>query len=366
MDSEVKHTPLYNEHVALGGHMVSFAGWMLPTWYPTGLIAEHKATRSEAGLFDVSHMGEVEVTGPEAEKALSYLCCNDVTKLVDGKAQYSAITSERGGLIDDIIIYRFKQNHYLVCVNASNSDKDFAWFTSKNTFEAKFVNVSSKWGQIALQGPKAIAIYEDLVGKPIDISPFSFALTKFSDYEVMVARTGYTGEDGVEIFVPWQKTPHLWSSILEVGKDSGLIPCGLGARDSLRLEACLPLYGHELQDDVSAVESGIGSFVKISDREFLGRSVLKDHKENGAPRSLVAFFVEDPRIVREGTEIFSNANEKIGFVTSGTRTPTLDKPLGLAVVDSKFSKLDTEFFAEVRGKRLPCRVTKRPFYKRSN
>lgn len=345
--------------------MVPFAGWEMPVQY-SGVIPEHMAVRQNAGLFDVSHMGEVELRGSEAEAALAYMTCNDVTRLTDGKAQYTAITNEKGGLVDDIIIYRYTQNHYLICVNASNTDKDFAWFTSKNKFDAEFRNVSSEWGQIAIQGPKAISIFEKLTSKKLELSPFCFFHQMVAGVDVIVARTGYTGEDGVELFVPWGETSTIWNKILEAGKVSGITPCGLGARDTLRLEACLPLYGHELSDELSPIESGIGFFVKITDRDFIGKTTIKNHKENGSPRSLIGLSVEDPGVVREGTKLFSVNGGEIGWVTSGTKTPCFEKPLGMAIVASRFAEAGTEIVADVRGRKIKCRVAKKPFYKRSN
>jgi aminomethyltransferase len=364
MESNLKRTPLFEDHVKLGGKMVPFAGWEMPVQY-SGVIAEHAAVRSAAGLFDVSHMGEIELKGPEAEKALAYMTVNDVTKLTDGKAQYSAISNEQGGLVDDIIIYRYSSTHYLICVNASNTDKDFEWFRSKNKFNAEFKNISSDWGQIALQGPKALAIFEKALGSKCDIELFYFGHRKIAGVEVIVARTGYTGEDGVELFVPWDKTATIWNHLLSIGKADGLVPCGLGARDTLRLEACLPLYGHELGDTVSPIESGIGFFVKVTERDFIGKSTIKNHKENGAPRSLVSFFVQDPGIVREGAKMFAQDGKEIGWVTSGTKTPNFEKPLGLAIVSSQFSGVGSEIFADVRGRKIRCQITKRPFYKRN-
>ncbi|MDZ4785188.1 MAG: glycine cleavage system aminomethyltransferase GcvT [bacterium] len=363
----LKRTPLYNDHLKLGAKIVPFAGWEMPVKY-AGLIEEHMATRTKAGLFDVSHMGEITVQGPEAEKALSFLCCNDVTKLTDGKAQYSAITNPNGGLEDDIIIYRMAAEDYFVCVNASNIEKDFKWFLDHNEFNATFTNVSSNWGQIAIQGPQAIGIFEKYSTIKIrdTLSSFEHKKAKIHGAETIIARTGYTGEDGVEIFIQANKTSELWNGLLEAGQTNGILPCGLGARDTLRLEACLPLYGHELGADFSAIESGIGFFVKISERDFLGKKTIKEHKENGAPRGLVGFFVEEPGIVREGTKIFSESGREIGFVTSGTKTPCLEKPLGLAIVEKPQTAIGSEIFAEVRGKKIKCKVTKKPFYKRQS
>lgn len=364
----LKRTPLYEIHQQLGGKIVPFAGWELPVQY-SGLINEHHAVRQKAGLFDVSHMGEVFVTGPEAEQALQYLTCNDVAKLTDGKAQYSAIINPKGGVVDDIIIYRYSREKYLVCVNASNADKDFAWFTKHNKHnkhKATFVNRSSEFGQIAIQGPLAIKIACALAPKAgLDAVPyFGFKEIEILGCTIIAAHTGYTGEDGFEFFVPTAKTADLWQALLETGAKDGLIPCGLGARDTLRLEACYPLHGHELGDEISAIESGLGWIVKPKKGDFIGRDVLVKHIEQGAPRSLVGFYVTDPGIVRENEKMFSADGKEIGRSTSGTKTPTVNRALGMALVQTAFSKPGTKILAEVRGRKIACEVTKMPFYKR--
>ena len=364
--SELRRTPLYQNHKDLGGKIVPFAGWELPVLY-SSVVEEHKAVREKAGLFDVSHMGEIFVEGTEAEKALQYLTCNDVSKLVDGQAQYGAIINEKGGVVDDIIIYRYNSEKFLICVNASNADKDFAWFQDKNTFNCEFTNRSDDFGQIALQGPKAESIAAKL-SPSFDVSElkyFHFTEGTLAGVPVILARTGYTGEDGFEFFVQADKTPELWNAVLEAGQGEGLIPAGLGARDSLRLEACYPLHGHELGDDISAIESGIGWTVKLDKGDFLGSDVLKDHKENGPPRRLKGFFLVDKGIVREESPIFSEDGQEIGVCTSGTKTPTIGKALGLALLNKGYTKLGTKIFAEVRGRKIQCEVVKTPFYKRT-
>lgn len=359
--SELKRTPLFEEHQKLGGKIVGFAGWELPVQY-SGVIAEHNAVRSAAGLFDVSHMGEIFVSGPQAEAALNALTCNDVSKLVDGKAHYSAITNERGGVVDDIIIYRYNPQFFLVCVNASNSDRDFEWLTKHNKFDAKIENKSAEFGQIALQGPKAEEILSKLEPKCRTLQYFHFLESEVAGIPTIIARTGYTGEDGFELFVPSAQTAAMWRKLLEVGAPNGLIPCGLGARDSLRLEACYPLHGHELSEDISAIESGIGWVVKLDKGDFTGREKLAAERANGAARALIGFIVEDPGIVRENEKLFSTDGQEIGYSTSGTKTPTIGKALGMALVKKSHSEIGSEFLAEVRGRKLRCRVVKKPFY----
>lgn len=367
MNSQVlKRTPLFHKHVDLGAKMVPFAGWEMAVQY-SGLIPEHLAVRSSAGIFDVCHMGEVLCQGPQAEAALEYMTCNNVSAMGEGQAQYNAIINPRGGVVDDIIIYKKSKEDFFICVNASNTEKDFNWFNEHNSFDAKFVNESHNFGQIAVQGPNAPKIMDKVVGKSIsaNVMYFNFCEDKIASIPVIIARTGYTGEDGFEVFVPVESTEIIWDLFFEVGKEFDLCPGGLGARDTLRLEACYPLHGHELGDDISAIESGLGWIVKPEKGEFVGRNILSEQKSKGAPRSLVGFFVEDAGIVREHSLLFSSAGDEIGHVTSGTKTPSVDRALGMALVKSGFRDVGTEFFAEVRGKRIKCKVVKRPFYKTS-
>lgn len=362
----LKRTPLFECHRELGGKLVPFAGWELPVQY-SGVIQEHQAVRQKAGIFDVSHMGEVFVVGAEAEKAIDAMTCNNVASLTDGKAQYSAIINPRGGVVDDIIVYRYSPRRYLICVNASNADKDFAWFCEHNKFDCEFRNKSAEFGQIALQGPLASKILSSVAGLS-DIASlpyFHFQDRKAFGCDVIVARTGYTGEDGFEIFVPTSETPKAWRELLAAGTPHGMIPAGLGARDSLRLEACLPLHGHELSDDLTAYESGLGWIVKLTKGEFIGRDTLAKEKEAGSARGLVGFYVDDPGIARHGDKIFDANGLEIGWVTSGTKTPTVNKALGMAVVAAAYTKENSSLFIEVRGKRLAAHVVKRPFYKRA-
>ena len=361
----LKRTPLYEEHVSLGGKIVPFAGWELPVQY-SGVIAEHEAVRQRAGLFDVSHMGEILVSGPQAEAALQYLTCNDLRAIANGKGQYNALINPRGGVVDDIIVYRMSADRFFVCVNASNTDKDFAWCTSHNKFDATFENVSSRYGQLALQGPRSPHIMAKLRGgsEVANLPYFNFRSADIENITVIVARTGYTGEDGFEIFVPWEHTVTLWRAILAAGTDDGLIPCGLGARDSLRLEACYPLHGHELGDDITAIESALGWIVKPDKGDFIGKSILAEQKAKGAPRALVGFYLKDPGIARQEFKVFSSAGEEIGVVTSGTQTPTIRRALGLALVAKKYAVEGTELAIDVRGRKLKAEVVKRPFYKK--
>jgi aminomethyltransferase len=364
-NQQLKRTPLYDEHLSLGGKIVPFAGWELPVEY-SGLIGEHRTVRAAAGIFDVSHMGEIWVSGKNAAEALDFLTCNDVKNLAVGRAQYNAIINEQGGVVDDIIIYRFAADRFFVCVNASNADKDFAWLTSHNPNDAQIENVSSEFGQIAVQGPLALQIVEKTLNVELRaLSYFSFREERIGGDKIIIARTGYTGEDGFELFVPWGKTVAFWKRLLEVGKPLGIVPTGLGARDTLRLEACYPLHGHELGDDISAIESGLGWIVKLNKGEFIGRPVLEQQKKNGAPRSLVGFSMDDPGIARHGYKVHSETGQEIGSVTSGNKTPTLNRSLGLALIDSQFKAVDTKIEIVVRDKKLKAHVVPTPFYKRT-
>ncbi len=374
--SELRRTPLYEEHLSLGAKMVPFAGWEMPVQF-TGVIAEHQAVRTHCGIFDVSHMGEVFFEGAEAEAALQHLTCNDLSRLGDGQAQYSAILNPAGGVVDDVIIYRLNSEHFLVCVNASNAERDYAWFCDHNRHDVEIRNDSSKFGQIAVQGPRAAEITNQLLflsglTKPgaigaqelSDLKPFEFLAREYEGAVIYIARTGYTGEDGFEIFCPTELTTPLWKTFVE--SSHGVIPAGLGARDSLRLEVCYPLHGHELSEDISALESGLGWIVKFEKKcDFIGREALEKEKEGGIKRKLVGFEVLDNGIAREGSEIFVDGSEQVGFVTSGTKTPTVGKAIGMALVDRQYTELDTELTIQVRSRGLKARIVKKPFYKRS-
>jgi aminomethyltransferase len=363
----MKRTPLYDEHVKLGGKMVEFAGWEMPVQY-SGVIAEHVAVRERVGLFDVSHMGEIWITGAEAERAVERLTCNKVSSLYDGKAQYSAILSSNGGVIDDVIVYRFTRERYLLCVNASNADKDFEWLKANNNTTAEIDNASAEYGQIAVQGPRAMELVAALC-KGIDIStlkPFHFVEVDLVGDTVIIARTGYTGEDGVEVFVKSANTIELWRTLLELGATYGAVPCGLGARDSLRLEAALPLHGHELSADISALQSGLGWIVKFDKGDFIGREALLAEKAAGIPRKLVGFVLDEAGIARQGDTVRMPGHvTDSGVVTSGTKTPTVGKSLGMALLESSIATQDAQIECVVRGRAIKGHIVPLPFYRRS-
>jgi aminomethyltransferase len=361
----MKRTPLFDEHVKLGGKIVEFAGWEMPVQY-SGVIAEHVAVRERVGLFDVSHMGEIWVTGTEAEKALEFLTCNKVSSLYDGKAQYSAILNHTGGVIDDIIVYRFSPEKFLLCVNASNADVDFEWLVRNNPTSAVITNVSNDFGQIAVQGPKTPELLSRFVdpAKVSSLQYFHFTEEEILGVPVIIARTGYTGEDGFEIFTPAMSTAALWNAFLERGGDLGVLPCGLGARDSLRLEAAYPLHGHELGTEISALESGLGWIVKFDKGDFIGKAALLSQKEKGVPRKLIGFTLSGAGIARQGDGVglAGSTEPSLGVVTSGTKTPTVNTALGMALVEASATAVGTPLSFVVRGRSIPGVVVKLPFY----
>ena len=361
----MKRTPLYDEHVRLGGKLVEFAGWEMPVQY-SGVVTEHVNVRERVGLFDVSHMGEIWVSGPEAESALEYMTCNKVSALYDGKAHYNAILNPAGGVIDDIIIYRFSATLFLLCVNASNAERDYAWLTENNPTAALITNASAEYGQIAVQGPHAMDLLAPLVRDYdlLSLKSFHFVESELLGSKVIIARTGYTGEDGVEIFVKAESVPDLWRLLLEHGASYGVLPCGLGARDSLRLEAALPLHGHELSEDTPALESGLGWIVKFDKGDFIGRDALLKLKEKGLQRKLVGFYLDKPGIVRQG-DLVQQAGAQVGVVTSGTKTPTVNKALGMAFINVNLSAPNTELLFVVRGREIVGHVVPLPFYNRT-
>ncbi len=338
----------------------------MPVLYE-GLIPEHNATRQAAGLFDVSHMGEIRVRGPEALEALNYLSTNDVSAIADGQAQYGAILNDKGGVVDDIIIYRFSQDNFLICVNASNADLDFEWLKSRNKHQAEFTNESAEWSQIAIQGPKAVEIAEKFFGIQLsDLKYFRFRSQAYNGSELILARTGYTGEDGLEIFMPNSLAQDLWFGLLEEGQAQGLKPCGLGARDTLRLEAALPLHGHELSPDITAIESGISRFISFNKGDFIGRQALIDKQAADESYKLIGFELNESGIARAGDKLF-NGDTEIGYVTSGTKTPTVNKAIGLALVKTGKDfepAAGTKILAEIRGKKINSAIISIPFYKK--
>jgi aminomethyltransferase len=364
--TELKRTPLFDVYKEYGGKTIDFGGWELPVQF-SSIKEEHEAVRTRAGLFDVSHMGEVEVKGPGSLAYLQKMMTNDVSKLKNGGAQYTAMCYENGGTVDDLLVYKMEENHYLLVVNASNIEKDYEWMKAHLEGDVEIKNLSEDMAQLALQGPAAQDVLQQLANDH-DLSQIGFF--KFSEEvdlngkKALVSRTGYTGEDGFEIYCNAEDAVCLWTDILETGKGAGVIPCGLGSRDTLRFEANLALYGQELSPDISPLEAGIGFAVKLNKEEnFIGKEALKQQKENGIPRKLVGIEMIDRGIPRHGYPVYKG-DVKIGEVTTGTQSPTLKKNIGLALIDSNETELGNEVEVEIRGKRLKAAVSATPFYKR--
>lgn len=361
----LKSTPLREEHIALGAKMVDFAGWYMPVQY-AGLREEHVSCRQNVGLFDVSHMGEVRIRGEKALETIEWLTTNYAGRLENGQAQYSLLPNFEGGLVDDIIVYCVeKGKDYLICVNASNTDKDFQWM-AKNTRGAEVINESAQWAQIAIQGPKAMELVRRVCGEAAtQISVFEFRAMPFKGQQVLVARTGYTGEDGVEVFVPAAKSVELWRELMNQGQDLGVTPVGLGARDTLRTEMKFPLYGHEIDDTTNPYAAGLGWVVKPDKKDFIGRDKIVAAKEAGLPRKLIGFKVRDRAIARQGYKLFSFDNKEIGLVTSGTPAPSLNENIGIAYIDEEFAADGKRFHVDIRGRRVEAEVVPTPFVNRN-
>jgi len=358
----VKRTPLYAAHQALGARFVDFGGWEMPVQY-TGIIAEHEAVRRRAGLFDVSHMGEIELRGPRALAAAQALTVNDVDRLHDGQAQYSLLCRPGGGVVDDIMVHRLSNERFLLCVNAANIDKDFAWIREhRNGAEA--INRSDEFAQLALQGPRATEILAAISTLPLpQIPPFEFRDGLIAGRQALVAHTGYTGEDGWEIYCAPDAARPLWDALLQAGAAFGIQPAGLGARDTLRLERALPLYGHELTDDITPLEAGLGWVVRFKKGDFIGRDVLVRQRAAGVERQLVGMVLTEPGIARQGYSIV-HGDDPVGRVTSGTKSPTLGKAIGLGYVASVWKEVGTKLGIDIRGRFVGAEVVPLPFYRR--
>lgn len=358
-----KKTPLYDCHVEAGGKIVPFAGYLLPVQYKAGVNAEHKAVRQQCGLFDVSHMGEIKVTGPDALANLNNLLTNDYTGMDDGQARYSPMCNENGGVVDDLIVYKKAENDYLVVVNAANREKDFNWMVDHKFGDVVMEDVSDEYVQIALQGPNAPEILAKLAAA--DSIPEGYYTAVFDgkvgDIPCIVSRTGYTGEDGFELYCPAAEGPKLWNMLLEAGKDNGLIPCGLGARDTLRMEAAMPLYGHELNDERTPKQVGLGIFVKMDKEDFIGKKAME---EMGVPTiKRCGLKVTGRGIVREECDLYVG-DVKVGVTTSGTKTPQFDYPIAMGIIEKAYGEIGSTVEADVRGRRIECEIIKLPFYKR--
>jgi aminomethyltransferase len=365
--SPARKTSLHARHLAAKGRMVPFAGWEMPVQY-SGIVDEHQAVRTAAGIFDVSHMGEISMTGEHAAAVVDYLVTNDTTKLVDGQALYTCACNEKGTVLDDLIVYRAARDKWLIVCNASNRDKMTAHFRKAAENHCEFEDRSDETALIALQGPKAFAILERAgsdAAKLVDLKSFHFRDAIVGNVRCTVARTGYTGEDGVEIFCGWNDAPALWDQLLELGGSLGLKPAGLGARDTLRLEARLSLYGNDIDETTNPLEAGLGWVVKLDKPMFVGKEALAAIKAAPLPRKLVGFEVAGRGIARHGYPLRDLDGKEIGICTSGSPGPTVGKNIGLGYLPTEMTAVGTKFAVDCRGKSIEAVVAKTPFYKRA-
>ena len=360
----LKRTPLYATHVSMGARMVDFGGWEMPVQY-TGLVDEHHTVRKAVGLFDVSHMGEIEVRGREALKLVDYVTTNAATRLHTGQAQYSGLLYEHGGFVDDILVHKVTEQHYFLCVNAGNQEKDFEHIRTANKFDAEVEFASDRYAQIAVQGPLARRTLQKLT--PADLASIGyywFRDATVSGVPARIARTGYTGEDGFEIYVAPGESPRIWNELLEAGSEFGIKPCGLGARNTLRLEAKMALYGHEIHASITPFEAELGWIVKLDKGEFIGRAALAKQKDQGVRRKLVGFEMRGRGIGRDGYEVRANGLAA-GWVTSGSPAPSLNKNIGLCYLPSGEARPGRKIEVMVRNQPVEAEIVGTPFYKRA-
>ena len=365
MTTEIKKTPFYEKHVQAGGKIVEFAGFYLPVQY-VGLIEEHKAVRERAGLFDVSHMGQAEVKGKDALAAVNRLVTNDVRAIVNGQAMYAMMTNEQGGIVDDLVVYRVNEEHIFICWNAANDEKDYKWLSSHIQGDVKTEHNSHLYGQLALQGPLAEEILQKLT--TVNLKDMGFYYFSFGEVagvkNCLVSRTGYTGEPGFEIYMDWEKGPALWDAIAEEGKKREMLFCGLGCRDTLRLEMKYPLYGNDIDDTTTPLEANLRWAVKFKKEEsFTAKEIIDKQRKEGVKRKLIGFKMTERGIPRHGYKIFAPHGE--GVVTSGTMSPSLNEAIGMAYVPTEDEKEGTALEVEIRGKRVKAEVVKTPFYQKA-
>ena len=370
-----RKTPLYDEHVRLGAKMVAFAGWLMPVQY-TGIVAEHQAVRNNVGIFDISHMGQFIVAStPSSQKSggegaaatwLNMMLTNNIDKLDVGMGQYTFLLNERGGIIDDLIVYRIGDQNFLLVVNAARTEEDLAWLQEHFSVPVRIEDRSANFGGVAIQGPRIGELFHALFGKDVELPPRNaIADLPFGETTVSVARTGYTGEDGIEVFFRATNAVKFWNAALEKGKPLGIKPCGLGARDTLRLEMCYPLNGSDLSPERNPIEAGLGFFVDLSKPNFIGRDVLLKTKENGLGEKLVPFRMKEKGPPpRPHYAVFQNG-QRIGEVTSGTLSPSLNWGVGMAYIDAAHAKIGAEIDIEIRGQKFRATIEKKPLYKKS-
>jgi aminomethyltransferase len=365
MSDNLKRTPLHAFHVEHGARMVPFAGWEMPVQY-TSILEEHRAVREQAGLFDVSHMGEIRVHGVDALAYLNHLVTNDVSRLEVGKALYTVMCYPDGGVVDDLIIYQVGDEEYLLCVNAANVEKDGEWMVGGvQGYDCLIDNVSDNFGQLAIQGPRAMEILNLVTGQDLSgLGRFHFIQGNFLETQAIISRTGYTGEDGVEIYLPAAETSRVANLIYETGKAHGLQLTGLGARDSLRLEVGYPLYGHEISNSIDPLTCGLGWVVKLDKQSsFTGKDSLVERKQQGLENRVVYFRMDDRRIARQGTLVLDADGNEVGKVLSGTLSPMINKPIGSALVKAVMAQPGTELHVDIRGKHLSIEIAKPPLHK---
>jgi len=369
-----KTTPLYQEHLRLGAKIIPFGGWLMPVQY-TSILEEHQAVRNNVGVFDISHMGQLIVSGPAAAEWLNTMLTNNIDKLEVGQGQYTFLLNERGGIIDDLIVYRIEEQKFLLVVNAARTDEDIAWLDQhlpaveaavSAANQVRIDNHSADFGGVAIQGPRVAELFHVLFGNDVDLPPRNHIVDLgFDGTYVSVARTGYTGEDGVEVFFRAQDAAEFWNAALEKGKAFGIKACGLGARDTLRLEVCYPLNGSDLSPERNPIEAGLGFFVDLTKLNFIGRGALFNAKENGSPEKLVAFRMQAKGPPpRPHYSVFDNS-ERIGEVTSGTLSPSLNYGIGMAYVSAPHAKIGTRIDIEIRSQKFPAIIEKKPLYKKS-
>lgn len=360
-----RQTPLYETHVKYGGKIVEFGGWLLPVQY-AGILDEHKTVREKAGLFDVSHMGEVLVKGPDALAFLQKLVTNDVARISDTQVQYTPMCYPDGGTVDDLLIYKRAQDEYFLVINAANIEKDWQWIQDNSEgFQVELTNLSAETAEVALQGPLAESILSKLTTARLAELKYYWFIpeAEVAGKKVMISRTGYTGEDGFEIYCCPDDAAALWEAMMEAGNPYGLVPAGLGCRDTLRFEATLPLYGHELSAEITPLEAGLGKFVALDKGEFNGCEILAQQQQTGVRRKIAGFVLTGRGVPRSEYPVISGGRQ-IGMVTTGSYAPTLEKNLGLALVEADFAKIGQQFSIEIRGKEISAEVISKPFYRR--
>ena len=360
---ENKRTCLFDKHQALGALISPFGGFDMPIQYE-GIVEEHNAVRNACGVFDVSHMGEVTIVGPDADKYVNHIFTNDAAGATAGKCLYGMMLNENGGVVDDLIVYKRGDNDYLLVINASNIDKDLNWiFGHADGYNVKINNLSDVMGELAIQGPEAENVMKDVLGVDCsDLTFYEFKETIYDGEPAIISRTGYTGEDGFEMYASHDVIRSVWDSLIGSGK---VAPCGLGCRDTLRFEVGLPLYGDELTDEISPIEAGLGIFVKLEKPEFIGKEATVKIKEEGAKRKIVGLELTDRAIPRHGYAVLNENDEKVGEVTTGYHAISVDKSIAMALIDAKYAALDTPLKVQIRKKTFPAVVVKKKFYKKS-